>query len=104
MRRRWADRQQRHEAQQREALRQFEDASPFDWLFIPCTSREAAQAEARLQQAADTDDAEWIYEQVNGHWVAKRTPTDPALLPPLQQVPFWVKLIGALLNPYGGWE
>ena len=49
----------------------------FDWMMIPCSSREAAEAEARLQQGADTPDAEWIYLQTGKQWVARRTPVDP---------------------------
>ena len=52
------------------------ERAPFDWILIPCASREAAAAEARLQQDADTPDAVWIYLQSGKQWVARRTPVD----------------------------
>ena len=52
----------------------------------------------RLQQAAASDDAEWIYVHVIGQWAAKRTPTDPALYPPEPPEPRWVKIIGAFFD------
>jgi hypothetical protein len=51
-----------------------EEAS-FDSRVIACTSREEAQQEARRQQSQDGDAATWIYLEMNGQWIAKRTPT-----------------------------
>jgi hypothetical protein len=50
----------------------------FDWRVIPRASREAAMAEAQGQQEAEGPDVEWIYLQVDEHWVTKRTPADIA--------------------------
>jgi hypothetical protein len=83
-----------------------DERPPFDWTVIPCASREAAEVEAKLQQAVDSADAEWIYVEVDGVWVAKRTPTDLALYPPLPDAgpdPFWKRIaklvVSILLTP-----
>jgi hypothetical protein len=85
------------------------EVAPFDWIVIHCDTREAAEAEAKLQQSADTADAEWIYLQVDGRWVAKRTPTDFALWPPdpeQPRPPFWERaaklVVEFLLAPRSG--
>jgi hypothetical protein len=76
--RRW--RRQANEATSHagEALPQAEQS--FASREILCADREAAAAEAQRRQEQDDDVvAEWIYLRNNqGHWVARRTPRDPA--------------------------
>ena len=54
------------------------DAGPpgFDWQVVPCNTREAAEAEAKKQQAMEREEALWIYLRIKGQWSAKRTPPD----------------------------
>jgi hypothetical protein len=93
---RWAKKQ----AQRRVEVQQFEDESSFDWIVIPCTSREAAEAKARRRQATESSDVAWIYLQVDGVWVAKRTPTDTTLFPPEPRERLWSKFLTGLLGEW----
>jgi hypothetical protein len=43
---------------------------------VICANRDTAEAEANRQQASETADATWIYSQVNGQWIARRTSND----------------------------
>jgi hypothetical protein len=53
----------------------------FEERVIPCANRDAASSEAARQQRLETDDAVWIYVQLDGGWVAKRTPRDILSVP-----------------------
>jgi hypothetical protein len=79
----------------------FEAESPFEWTVVVCSSREAAEAEATLRQATESPLAEWIFLQVDGEWVAKRTPADPALYPPQPPERLWSKLLDRVLDILG---
>jgi hypothetical protein len=88
------------QAQRRAEVRRFEDESSFDWILIPCAGREAAEAKARRRQATESSDVAWIFLQVDGVWVAKRTPTDPTLYPPEPRERLWSKFLSGLLGEW----
>ena len=82
---------------------------PFDWIEMPCATRAAAEAEAKHQQEADTEDAVWVYLQTGmsrKRWVARRTPRDPdAFQPPprpfrTDRDPLWQSALWELIGNF----
>jgi hypothetical protein len=60
-----------------------EDQLPlFDWITIPCPSRDEAVAEARRRQATEPTAVVWTFLQIDGQWLARREPADPAAFRP----------------------
>lgn len=87
----------------------------FDWLEVPCASRQAAWAEAKRRQESEPSDIEWIFLQngITKEWVARRTPRNPEEFQPApfpeDDGPLWMRVgdkafdaLGGLFNPTGG--
>jgi hypothetical protein len=73
---------------------QEDTASAFEDRVIPCAGRDAAEAEAKRQQALEAGDAVWIYVRIDDVWSAKRTPAELAI--PKDSIA--AKLFQAVLN------